>query len=431
MNDGVIQLEKVTGVNLDQYNQHMIKPKHPGASPESGANSAVDLLSAQDTADRLGISKASLYAYVSRGLISAVADRNDPRQSRYSRFEIEGLLLRKQQGRKAPSRPQAALTDGWPLVDTCISGVVDNKLVYRGHDAVAWAKRATVEETAALLWDTQVTDAFDSVVPRLGVRWQALARQLQTSPASDRALALLALALPELEGGAWLPQGRPLARALGSHLRVSFAAFLGTPPSTVPLHQQVANAWGLTNSSHDALRTALVLAADYIVNPMALAARMLASVHGPLGTGLLAALCYSRCNFSGGEIDQVESFWDELLAHADAAQALRARLNRGEALPGFEHQYFPAGDPRGALLVKTASTMGSPSGQWVKLIDQLTHQKPAMVFGLVALRRALGAPRDGATVLMYAGKSVGLLAHMAEQRKQGQRTWIRSRYVGP
>lgn len=429
MNDGVIQPEKAVGVNLDQYNQDMTKP--PVTPPEKHANRAVDLLNAQDAANRLGISKASLYAYVSRGLITAVSDSNDPRQSRYSRFEIEGLLLRKQQGRKAPSRPQAALTDGWPLVDTCISGVVDNKLVYRGHDVVAWANRATLEETAALLWDTPLGDAFDAAAPHLGARWETQARQLQSTPAPERALALLALALPKLEGGAWLPQGAPLARALGVHLRVSFAAFLGTPPSATPLHEQVASAWGLTDRSHAALRTALVLAADYVVNPMALTARMLASVQGPLGAGLLAALCYTKCNFNGGEIDHVESFWDELLAQVDAAHALRARLNRGEALPGFEHQYFPAGDPRGALLVKMASAMGSPAGPWVKLVDELTHQKPAMVFGLVALRRVLGAPRDGATVLMYAGKSVGLLAHMAEQRKQGQRAWIRSRYVGP
>jgi citrate synthase len=430
---GVIQLEKATCVNLDQYNQHMTKsdPKRPLPPSLRLANSTVALLSSQDASTRLGISKASLYAYVSRGMLSAVTDSDDPRQSRYSSFEIEGLLLRKQQGRKAPTCPQAALTDGWSLVDTCISGVVDNKLVYRGHDAVTWAKRATLEETAALLWDTPVSDAFDAPIPRLGARWGTLAHQLRTTPAPERALALLALALPKLEGGPWVAEGLPLARALGSHLRVVFASFLGMPPSAVPMHEQVANAWGLAEHSHDALRTALVLVADYVVNPMALTARMLVSVHGPLGPGLLAALCYAKCNFNGGEVDHVESLWDELLAQTDPVHALRARLNRGEALPGFEHQYFPGGDPRGALLVKIASAMGSPAGQWVKLIGELTDRKPAMVFGLVALRRALGAPRDAATVLMYAGKSVGLLAHMAEQRQQGQRAWIRSRYVGP
>jgi len=49
----------------------------------------------------------------------------------------------------------------------------------------------------------------------------------------------------------------------------------------------------------------------------------------------------------------------------------------------------------------------------------------------VALRRALAAPPEAAAALLMAGRCVGILAHVLEQRRSGERLVARSRYVGP
>jgi len=58
-------------------------------SPAIPLRSPVTLLNSDQVVQRLGISKPTLYAYVSRGLLQAVADPADPRARRYSSFEVE------------------------------------------------------------------------------------------------------------------------------------------------------------------------------------------------------------------------------------------------------------------------------------------------------------------------------------------------------
>jgi len=57
-----------------------------------------DLLSAQDTCRLLGISQATLYAYVSRGLIES-RPGPDHRSRLYLRRDVDRLAQRKRAGR--------------------------------------------------------------------------------------------------------------------------------------------------------------------------------------------------------------------------------------------------------------------------------------------------------------------------------------------
>jgi predicted DNA-binding transcriptional regulator AlpA len=63
--------------------------------PDAVLSAAATLLSAEAAAQRLGVSRATLYAYVSRGLLTAVPDAQDAHASRYSSFEIDLLVRRK------------------------------------------------------------------------------------------------------------------------------------------------------------------------------------------------------------------------------------------------------------------------------------------------------------------------------------------------
>jgi MerR-like DNA binding protein len=66
------------------------------------------------TAARLGVSRAMLYAYVSRGLIHAHPAQDDPRRRLYSATDIRRLLGNKTRGRKAVDIAVATLDYGPP-----------------------------------------------------------------------------------------------------------------------------------------------------------------------------------------------------------------------------------------------------------------------------------------------------------------------------
>ena len=399
--------------------------------PEQAAKpGSTALLAADEAARALGVSKATLYAYVSRGLLNAVADPADPRASRYSSFEIEQLGQRRGQGRRGEQQIRGALTQGWPVLDSALSGIVDGQLVFRGRYARDMARVASLEDTARWLWQFDPHEPFEADAPVLPEAWSRCVQDTAGWPLAERTLARFAVAMGSLHGPAWLPDGEPLARACGQHLRAALACFLGTPPSPLPAHEQVAQAWGLHADAADAVRQAMVLSAEHEMNLIALTARELASVGASLGAALLGSLSYLGAAFNGGDAVRVEALWDEVMAQPDVDAALGARLDRGETLAGFDHLYYPAGDPRAAALMALCEQLGA-APPIAAAVERLTGWKPSLDFGLVALRRALGAPRDGATTLLMAPRCAGFIAHALEQRRSGERMWVRARYVGP
>ncbi|MCV2368667.1 citrate synthase [Roseateles oligotrophus] len=405
----------------------------PGNLPATGNYTLLDSSAA---AARLGISKATLYAYVSRGLLSATADSSDPRIRRYSSFEVELLLRRKEGGRQREQQTMAALSDGLPVLDTALSGIRDGQPIYRGQSALQLAEQASAEDIARLLWQFDAaTDPFAGPAPSLSAAWQTLCNTLPTGP-SSRTLALFATALLDLHGPAWLPDGPALAQACAAHLRALIACFLARPPSALPMHQQFRQAWQLPVSADEPLRRALVLVADHEMNMVSFSARCLTSVNASLGAALLAAMCNLTATFNGGNSAQVEALWDELAAAPDLDAALVRRLDRGEGLPGFNHLSYPAGDPRARMLLAECSNRpgADTAGLAQNLapaVERLTGWKPSIDFALVSLRRTLGAPPDAALTLQMAGRSIGVLAHMLEQSRSGQRLWATARYTGP
>lgn len=415
-------------------------PKIPAATadklPRSGTYT---LLDSGTAAARLGVSKATLYAYVSRGLLSATPDAKDPRIRRYSSFEIE-LLLRRSARKGEQQKSMAALSDGLPVLDTALSSVREGQPIYRGQLALQVAEQASAEDVARLLWQFDAgLDPFASPAPSLGEPWHALCKTLPAEQ-SGRTLALFATALLDLHGPAWLPDGPALAHACAAHLRALLASFLARAPSDLPMHQQFRQAWNLPATADTALRRALVLVADHEMNMVSFSARCLTSVDASLGAALLAAMCNIGATFNGGACAQVEALWDELAGAPNLEAALMRRLDRGEGLPGFNHLSYPAGDPRARmLLAECASIEAAQRGlseaglaqQIVPAVERLTGWKPSIDFALVSLRRALGAPSDAALCLQMAGRSIGVLGHILEQRRSGQRLWVTARYVGP
>src|SRR5437870_487285 len=101
------------------------------------------LLSASDAARRLGVKRATLYAYVSRGRLQSVAVPGS-RERHYRAADIAAFL------RRTGSEPADVPT--MPVVECGLSLIADGRLYYRGEDAVRLSDRATLEDIARLLW---------------------------------------------------------------------------------------------------------------------------------------------------------------------------------------------------------------------------------------------------------------------------------------
>ena len=111
-----------------------------------------DLIPAAEACRILGISAATLYAYVSRGLLESRPGA-DHRSRVYRRHDVERLAQRKRLGR-GPARGAAQSLDrGLPVLETRISLIRPDGPYYRGRPAIAAAEAgATLEDIARLLW---------------------------------------------------------------------------------------------------------------------------------------------------------------------------------------------------------------------------------------------------------------------------------------
>src|SRR6185436_8015943 len=132
------------------------------------AAGAPDHLTAADAADLLGVTRATLYAYASRGQLRSEAVPGRPRERRYVRDDVQRLLDRKAARRDPAAAVARGLHWGGPVLESGITLIHDGRLYYRGRDAIALAETASAEQAAALLWgaeDAEAARLFDQPCP--------------------------------------------------------------------------------------------------------------------------------------------------------------------------------------------------------------------------------------------------------------------------
>lgn len=386
-----------------------------------------DYLNSTEATALLGVSRATLYAYVSRGLLHAHA-ADTPRESRYLREEVEQLARQRGQGRKPREVAQAALNWGLPVLESSITLIEQGRLYYRGEDAVDWARSHTLEETAALLWQYPADAAFAAHAVEAAPVLPDLQQRMASQPCENTLLALFTVASDDAATAAWQQSPERLAAGCGALLRLLAACLLGTAPDKTPIHLQCAQAWALDAQGADLVRMALVLCADHELNASGFTARCVASTGASLRAAVVGGLAALTGGRHGGTTARVEALWDEL-GEAQAPARLRQRLARGETLPGFGHHLYPEGDVRAALLLEMLPRQG-PAAALAAEVMALTGLAPSVDFALVALRRHLQLPAGSAFGLFALGRCAGWLAQALEQRATRQIIRPRAAYTG-
>jgi len=179
-----------------------------------------------------------------------------------------------------------------------------------------------------------------------------------------------------------------------------------------------------------------VLCADHELNVSSFVARCAASAGASPYDVVSAAVATLKGYKHGGAAERVTG----LLAEAETPKRSRAlvasRLRRGEALPGFGHPLYAAGDPRASLLLRLAASSGNEA-EWrairnlARAGSELLQDHPNLDFGLAAVTRTYRLPAQAPVLLFALGRTVGWIAHAIEEYARGQLIRPRARYTGP
>src|ERR1035437_3600527 len=202
--------------------------------------SAALYLSAREASAELAISPATLYAYVSRGLIRSEPS-SDSRSHRYRAEDVRGL-----KERRAPSPEPRGLKSfdaELPVMDSAIATITEDGPIYRGVNWIDLAETETLEHAATLLWDVTGVDPFSQDnCPLVSGEMRAVAEAARHAAPIDRTVAVLALAA-SADPRAFTRAADGRAMVGGRILRLVIATMLNRTSSSEPLHLQIAKAW--------------------------------------------------------------------------------------------------------------------------------------------------------------------------------------------
>jgi citrate synthase len=424
-----------------------------------------DWIGAVAAAQRLGIKQASLYSYVSRGVLTRRTGP-DGRASLFDAGEVESLA-RKGRPRREPGSAEL-------VISSALTEIGADRFWYKGLDATVLATSRTFEEVASLLW-TGSPDAAPAP-------WHATSEAIAVGSAAQAALPAGTLPLERLQvivpalaatdplrlqldppvvvasargliaGLAdCLPRAAPSAAAdgaAGSHGAAadsSVQAGPGTGSGTggaagTSIAARLAarlcphpNRPGLTA----VLQAALVLLADHELAASTLAARVAASVradpYAVVATGLGAV---------GGALHGGASLGAELMLAAarepsDAARVVGELIRRGERIPGFGHFVYKTGDPRSVLLLSMIAGLAPDSPRLAVANAVLAEVRrrglpePNIDFALAALADATGMITGAGEAVFAVARSAGWLAHALEEYQRKKPIRPRSIYTGP
>jgi citrate synthase len=400
-----------------------------------------DFLTATEAARRLGVKPATLYAYVSRGVLTR-SQAADGRASLFSTEEVERLARR---GR--PRRPAGAVDI---TVESAITELTADSLRFRGLDVMRLAVSRTFEEVAGLLWTGEFQAAAEP--------WQARPAALAAGRAAQAALPAGALPLERLQvivpamaatdplrlqldqsavvaagqniiAGMvdCLPPAGPSPDTATPGTSLPDAATPGMPPrDAAPAGPVAGRLWTRLcdrRPSPGLLRAtsaALVLLADHELAASTLAARAAASVradpYAVVGTGLGAV----SGALHGGASLGAEALMAAASGPDDVPRVVAELLRRGEKVPGFGHFVYRGGDPRATVLLDLVRRAAPKSGQLAvadAVLAEVRHKslpEPNIDFALATLARVAGMVRGAGEAMFAVARTAGWVAHALE-----------------
>jgi len=348
-------------------------------------------------AARLGVKPATLYAYVSRGLLP----RHRSPDGRTSLFDPDDLarLARRGGGRQAPSDVTVAS-------ELCL--IEEGTLSYRGLDVLRACRELHFEEIVWWLWtgslERMSTWRADPASLRAGTRAQSTLPR--GAPAADR--------LPLIVSAISAARPRAFGTAAAGDVMACIADALGSTPGGSARYAIRAAGQRVPGPMVRVIDAALSLTCERGLTYSSLAAR-LATVTGNGVAGAVAAAMQTAA------------------PHARAMTVIESAFERSTAITGealelaSSRTLYKDGDPRAALLLAMLAEVAPREAQVVSSVaaglDDLTVE-----FALAGVGWACGVS-SGA--LLLVARTAGWIAHALEERRNPTSYRPRLAYTGP
>jgi citrate synthase len=399
-------------------------------------------LTAEQTAERLGVKLETLYAYVARGRLSRVRTAAG---STFDPLEVERFAAtRRQRAAAAPSISRGH-SDGRPLmvIETDFAHIEDGDLLYRDRRAVTLATEASFETAAhwALTgaWDEQARFAADpDVVRRARVVTDSMP---ETATSRDRQqVAVTAIAamdplrysldrvtvvtatealvagmvevLPRIESAAErdaLAERDELDRSASGPTLAErlWARLTSAQPGAAGLHQ--LNAALVLLLDHDIAISTLAAraAASARANPYAVVTAGLGALDSPLHGNASRSAHRMLGRVMGGELPE------RVLADMMV-------IDRG-TVPGFGQVLYRGPDPRAEGLLDLmrehpdATRAVDAVDRVTRLVSSRTGASPNIDLAVAAMALGSGMSEDAGEVVFATARTVGWIVHALDE----------------
>ena len=384
-------------------------------------------LSAEEAATNLGISKPTLYAYVSRGLVRS-RHGSDSRSRLYNRLDIDQLKARRRIRRRPQSEVQATLDWGFPLLDSALTLIADENLYYRGTNTLELARTRSFWEVACWFWNGSWNSCF---VPE-GSAYPLSGRRKDPVPAFQSWL---------IERSSRDPAGYqlqlPAAGSAGAAIARQFLAIL-TGKQNPQLSQAAAElqeCWCKSRGGAQRIfDAALIATLDHELNVSSFTARVVTSAGSNIYEVVSAAMCAFSGSRHGRASIRAEYLLRHLLEEAEVRRTIHRLLQSGQEISGFGHSAYPGGDPRAKLIFRLLEeeypTEFAKIRRIIGELERSLHRSANIDAALAAIGIVLKLPPHAGFHLFGLGRLVGWIGHALEQSASGTLIRPRARYVG-
>jgi citrate synthase len=373
----------------------------------------------------------------------------------------------------APAKKPGGGLEGVVAVQSEICFIDGNagRLVYRGYEIADLVENATFEEVAFLLWDGRLPNrseltalkkelsAATQLPPHVLALLKALPAQTEPMDALRTAVSSAAALDPDLhcDPKDFAAQRRKAIR-ITAILPTIVAAFSrlragNQPIAPDPTLSIAGNFLYMLNGKkpHETLTrvldAALVLHAEHGMNASTFTARVTAATLADMHAAITAATAALKGPLHGGANEDVMHLLLECGDANTCETVVKAKLAKGDKIPGFGHRVYRTFDPRAHFLRKMSKQLGAAAGngQWYEMSERLIpimkdslasngqprNLNPNVDFFSASTYYTMGIPIELFTPLFAISRVAGWSAHVMEQHKNNRIIRPTDDYHGP